>query len=150
MSRITALDQGDTGLQLAAKAALAKINSVLPEKLKHQLETSSLLIAPSNLAPNNDEHFASLRKAIRKESAAVLGYLDANGQLSERTVLPLAIGYFDEVRVLVAWCKLRDDYRHFRVDRIQAIQLSNEPFKPSRGVLLKRWRLEHNIPEPPC
>ena len=40
---------------------------------------------------------------------------------AERTIWPFALGFFDRVRVVVAWCELRQDFRHFRTDRIATL-----------------------------
>lgn len=50
--------------------------------------------------------------------------------------------------MLVAWCEARQDYRHFRLDRIRSLALDSERYTPSRSQLLLQWRLQHNIPEP--
>ena len=75
-------------------------------------------------------------------------YRDLKEESSERTVWPCALGYFDQVRVLVAWCELRQDFRHFRVDRISAMRLEAEPYPGNRERLLKEWRASQQIPQP--
>ncbi|MEI9851700.1 MAG: WYL domain-containing protein [Sphingomonas sp.] len=47
-----------------------------------------------------------------------LSYRDETGAASERVVWPFALAFFDKVRVLLGWCELRQDFRHFRTDRI--------------------------------
>ena len=41
-------------------------------------------------------------------------YTDVKGDGSERMIWPLALGFFEEVHVVVAWCELRQDFRHFQ------------------------------------
>ncbi len=51
-------------------------------------------------------------------------------------------GYFDHVRVLIAWCELRNGFRHFRADRINPFIASQESYPHRRQALLKAWRHE--------
>jgi predicted DNA-binding transcriptional regulator YafY len=66
---------------------------------------------------------------------------------SERTVWPFALAFFQEVRVLAAWCELRQDFRHFRADRISAARMEERRYPRRRGALLKEWRQRQGIPE---
>ncbi len=43
-------------------------------------------------------------------------------------------------RVVVAWCELRDDFRHFRTDRMRSTEISGYRYPGSRIKLLARWR----------
>ncbi len=140
--------RADKKLQLAAKNVLAKISAVLPDDLRHQLEFSGLLIGPVKTAiENNDEKEALIRHAIRKEHKLQMGYMDLKGDESQRIIWPLALGFFEEVHVVVAWCELRSDFRHFRVDRILHLISLETRYLQSRQALLKKWRDIHHIPE---
>jgi len=44
------------------------------------------------------------------------------------------------VRMVVAWCELRDGFRHFRADRIEAMTVSAARYPRGRRSLLKAWR----------
>ena len=84
---------------------------------------------------------APIRAAIRAERKLALAYRDAQGAMTERTIWPFGVGYFDEARVVMAWCELRQGFRHFRADRIASCQTleARYPLGPRR--LLKDWRL---------
>jgi predicted DNA-binding transcriptional regulator YafY len=77
----------------------------------------------------------------------VLQYADAKGGRSKRTVWPVALGFFDRVRVLAAWCELRQDYRHFRTDRIVALRLTDQRYPRRRRAMMVEWRAKEGIPE---
>ena len=51
-----------------------------------------------------------------------------------------ALGFFNSVRVLVAWCELRQDFRHFRLDRIEALAPTTDRYPRRRLTLLAQWR----------
>ena len=67
-------------------------------------------------------------------------YLDAAGAMTERRIWPFALGFFERVRVVVAWCTLRDDVRHFRTDRIVTLEATGVRYPRRKAVLLKDWR----------
>jgi predicted DNA-binding transcriptional regulator YafY len=61
---------------------------------------------------------ALVHHPIRAEHKLEIAYADAAGVATDRTIWPLALAFFDHVRVIVAWCELRADFRNFRADRI--------------------------------
>ena len=73
-------------------------------------------------------------------------YGDMKGDSSLRTIWPLALGFFEEAHVVVAWCELRADFRHFRTDRIVTLVALETRYPKRRQTLLKKWREIHNIP----
>jgi predicted DNA-binding transcriptional regulator YafY len=81
-----------------------------------------------------------VRQAIRDERKLAFLYRDAGGAASQRTVWPFAVGFFDKVRVVVAWCEMRQDFRHFRADRISALNATDTRYPRRRQALLKEWR----------
>ncbi|WP_454782337.1 helix-turn-helix transcriptional regulator [Legionella sp. WA2022007384] len=133
-------DRTDTQLKLAAQNALAKIAAVLPNELREQLEISGLLIAPGKVTEGKDSDLILIRKAIRLERKLQMIYLDVNENSSDRIIWPLALGFFDQVRILIAWCELRQDFRHFRTDRIIELNLKEVVYPERRQPLLKKWR----------
>lgn len=138
----------DKKLGFAATNVLAKIAAVLPEDLRRQLEFSGLLIGPAKtFIEHDDEKESLIRHAIRKEYKLQITYTDAKDERSERIIWPLALGFFEERHVIVAWCELRSDFRHFRTDRITILIQLETHYPKRRQTLLKKWREAHNIPE---
>jgi predicted DNA-binding transcriptional regulator YafY len=132
--------QGDNGLQQAARQAESKIRAVLPATLLDQMDSSGLLVVPAASVPSHRVDIQPLRQAIRDEQRIRLDYCDEKGAATARYIWPFALGYFERVRVLVAWCELRQDFRHFRSDRIQSWQSLGERYPQRRRELLRRWR----------
>ena len=130
----------DSQLSNGAQNALNKIASVLPAELKDILDDTTLLIGPSKESTSDTVDMAEVRQAIRDEKILSIDYRDLKGKHSQRRIWPFALGYFDEVRVLVAWCELRQEIRNFRTDRILSSELINTRYATPRHVLLKRWR----------
>ncbi len=82
----------------------------------------------------------------RKKASARLTYSNAEGKRTQRTVLPLALLYYIEVVVLAAWCELRSDFRHFRVDRIVDCKPIGERFAGEGKLLRAKWHEQHRLP----
>ncbi|MET7247688.1 YafY family protein [Methylobacterium sp. EM32] len=136
--------RADTPLAAAAGDALAKIGAVLPPALRDRLDASTLMVGPAEAPPERID-LASLRGAIRAQHKVTIRYRDAGGAESERVVWPFALGFFERVRVVVAWCEARDDFRHFRTDRIEALTLTGARYPRSRHALLREWRAIQGI-----
>lgn len=133
-------DRADSRLADAARQALHKIAAVLPADLRHDLDSSALLIGPGEQVHSPDADLALMRLAIRSEKKLRFQYQDQKGAATQRTVWPFALAFFDRVRVLVAWCELRQSYRHFRADRMEAIELQADRYPLRRQAMLKAWR----------
>ncbi|WP_353193658.1 YafY family protein [Pandoraea pnomenusa] len=130
----------DGALADAAANALAKIAAVLPADLRASLEASTLLIGPGDPLPPMIVDLTVIREAIRAERKLQLAYRDEAGRVSERVIWPFALGFFDRVRMIVAWCELRDGFRNFRADRIEAMTVTETRYPRGRRSLLKAWR----------
>ncbi len=138
----------DEQLALAARNAIAKIAAVLPPRLRDDVETSTLLVPPGKRPRAAALDLAPIRAAIRAERKLALAYRDAEGGKTDRTIWPFGVGYFDEARVVMAWCELRESFRHFRADRIASCQMLEARYPRSRQRLLKDWRLSESVPPP--
>jgi predicted DNA-binding transcriptional regulator YafY len=139
----------DADLQDAAVALLAKVEAVLPAGLRQQMASNGLLVPRGKLAPATQPHLPQFRKAIRAQLRLTLIYEDAAGAGTERTVWPFALAYFDDSLVLAAWCELRQDYRHFRTDRVRSFKVG-EPYARPRRALLTEWQQMMNERYPPA
>ncbi len=140
-------ERADGALGAAARNALAKIGAVLPNDLRDGLDASNLLIGPGEPIAAGDSELASIRAAIRAEHKLQIAYADGKGRASRRMIWPFALAFFDRVRVVVAWCELRKDYRHFRTDRITALKATATRYPRRRAVLVKEWRVMEGVPD---
>ena len=136
-------DRADPRMRDAALAALGRISAVLPPDLRDEMDTSALLVVPGERFPTDRVDPALLRKAIRTERRLKLCYRDEAGSASERVVWPFALAFFDRVRLLIAWCELRGDFRSFRTDRIVEAEVMDARYPTRRQALMKTWREAH-------
>ncbi len=135
-------DRGDSRLSAAARNAAAKISAVLPDHLRHDFEDSALLVGPGAPIAAGDAELIAIRQAMRSEQKLRITYRDLSEVETGRTIWPSALGFFDRVRVLVAWCELRQGIRHFRTDRIVALAGGDERYPRTRQSLLQEWRAQ--------
>lgn len=133
-------ERADSELAEAARNARAKIAAVIPPELRRELEASSLLIPPGGPAFSGDLELAQIRRAIRGERKMLISYRDLKGGDSTRTIWPFAMGFFERTRMVVAWCELREGFRHFRTDRIESLTVCAERYPRHRQDLLQAWR----------
>ena len=132
--------RADRALADAAANVLAKIGAVLPKDLRETLDDSGLLIAPGDPIAAGDAQLPKIRQAIRTERKIGLSYRDEKGADSKRTIWPFGLGFFEKVRVVMAWCELREDFRHFRTDRIVSLTMTDKRYPRRRQAMLKEWR----------
>jgi predicted DNA-binding transcriptional regulator YafY len=143
-SRWVAARSDDPRLGEAAKNAVAKIAAVLPKDLRATVDAETMLVPRVGRdAPAVD--VGILREAIRKETKLRIGYRDEAGAATDRVIWPFVIGFFEQHRVVVAWCELRADYRHFRIDRISSAVATGERAPRRRQAMLKEWREKEGI-----
>lgn len=129
----------DPELAGSAQRALGRITSVLPETLRLQVETSGLF-APYWHRREPEPWLPVLRRAIREGHRVNMRYRDAEGRDSMRMVWPFAMAFLDDLRLLAAWCEMRGDFRHFRADRVLALEDTGCRYPDHRHQLLRRWR----------
>jgi predicted DNA-binding transcriptional regulator YafY len=131
--------RADPALVQGSQSALAKI---LSAKKNHPVTSGEppALTAASASKLMDPPQVALLRDAIRRQRKVAISYQDAQGSLSDRTIWPIAIVYFDDVRLLAAWCEQRSAFRHFRIDRLRLRTISAERYPGRRQSIVARWR----------
>jgi predicted DNA-binding transcriptional regulator YafY len=127
---------GDTGLQRAAEAVLAKVRTVVPQRLREAMHEAPFLVSDVGARAVD---ISCVREAIRERRKLRIVYVDQRERRTSRVIRPIAVAYFVEVTVVAAWCELRSDYRHFRADRIDELTMLAESFSDDGGELLRGW-----------
>ena len=127
----------DKNLARAASSAMQKIESVIPEHLKPELAREELLVPDFSISTEVAEHLAQLRRAIQLLEIVHVDYSRQDGQRSSRNIHPLGLFYWGKVWTLVAWCELRDAFRHFRLDRIHCLTVLQQHFESRPGRTLQ-------------
>ncbi|MCH2093513.1 MAG: YafY family transcriptional regulator [Rhodobacteraceae bacterium] len=131
--------RGEPDLAKAALNFLAKIEIVVPERLRGHVLEPATSIAP--VAPALERVNSSLlRNAIRTHRKIALIYESGSGTTTERVVWPILLGYRDTGRILAGWCELRSGFRYFRTDRMISADILDQRIPERASALRARWR----------
>jgi predicted DNA-binding transcriptional regulator YafY len=130
---------GDIGLQEAAAGVLSKVAVVLPTALRDHLAAPTAFVSSRGAPTPTVADLSVVRTAIRDEHKLRIDYADEKGQASSRTIWPFALAYYTDATLISAWCELRDDFRHFRADRVREMEVLDENFPVPGRDLTKRW-----------
>lgn len=126
----------DEELQKAALSLSAKIEAVLPDGRRTAPASFGFAVYPFAAAAHGFRHMPALRAAIRARQKLELSYRNATSELTRRVVRPLQLEYWGRVWTVTVWCELRNDFRVFRVDKIESIKVLPQLFIDEPGKSL--------------
>lgn len=131
--------QGDQSLVRGARDLITKIGAVIPTSLRPIIMDCTMLVPVIKPRSPDAIDISRVRDWIRSQRRIRLFYRDERDSCSERVVWPIAVAYFESVRLIVTWCELRGDFRHFRTDRIIEAEFLDETFPTPVEQLRKTW-----------
>jgi len=127
---------GDEELREAARSLLEKTAAVVPLKDRPRMRETALFALRGYYA--TDAKFMSeLRRGIDTLHKVALVYHDEAERRSEREIRPLALYHWGTKWTAAAWCDLREDFRQFRLDRIQSATVLSQRFVLESPVTLE-------------
>ncbi|WP_448951599.1 helix-turn-helix transcriptional regulator [Labrys neptuniae] len=130
---------GDPELTVASRRAGAKLAGAVPPPLR-QLFSSRTLHAWGDIAPTPERiDLGLVRRAIRDEEKLDLDYRDEQGRQTQRRIRPLALIYYSQAFVVVAWCEMREAIRNFRADRALSCTPTGQFFRHEGDRLRQLW-----------
>jgi predicted DNA-binding transcriptional regulator YafY len=123
------------GSELAALRAFAKLDQLLPARLRRRV--SALQQATARLRdPGGEEASPTVlitaALACRERALLTFEYLDGRAQASQRAVEPYQLVAAGRRWYLLAWDPSRDDWRTFRADRMRSAATTGERFVARR------------------
>jgi len=126
-----------------AESAFEKIQAVLPAELQGELQqiTTYAVATPSPVPWTVS--FSELRECIRGRRKIHIVYVNENKQVTTRTLRPLAMFFFSPIWLLTSWCEKREDFRNFRLDRIQNLTLGENTFENEQDKSLTTYIAKH-------
>ena len=125
----------DRELASVTKTAIRKIESILPEKLRKEIELEQIVVPDFQLAEATSDNLAAIRHAIDEGMKLVVRYHSLKGESTERTIWPFLLYFWGNKWTLGAWCELRRGFRSFRVDLMQQAELGDAfPKDPERSL----------------
>jgi predicted DNA-binding transcriptional regulator YafY len=132
--------RADPALARSARDLIAKIEAVLPRRLRHLILESSVIAALERAPDRDGLDIGRVRQWIREGRKIHIEYEDEKGRLTKRTIWPVAAAYFDSMRLVCAWCESRNGFRHFRADRVRNAIFLPDRIPQSTSQLLQAWR----------
>ncbi len=132
--------RADPALARAAKDLIAKIGHAVPERLRPFVLEPSAGVTPHYQTLVDAIDMQKVRASIHAGRKILLSYRDEQGRPSQRVIWPVAIGYMETARVVAAWCELRQDFRHFRTDRVADAAFLEERYPARPSILRTQWR----------
>ncbi len=121
--------------------AMVKIKSVFRTSVQEKSERLSEKIHVIDLSYEDlaSDILSEIQIAITDLKFAEINYKKANDtNISFRKIEPYAMYSVGHKWILIAWCHLRNEYRAFRIDRIQHIKILNETYE-DRGFNLQDY-----------
>jgi len=128
----------DPSLKAASASLLAKVEAVLPEG-RAGLGRLPLMVPDFYVPKSMAAHLGELRKSIRERRKLSLRYTGGDGNATERIIRPLGLAFWGDRWSLTAWCELRDEFRTFRPDRIQSLEILDQTFESEPGRSLEDY-----------
>ena len=134
----------DDALARAAVDTLAKVAAIVPDELRGLIEDPAVSPPPRwdggiPSAADDGTDVARLRRWCRDGRRLAIEYRDEAGSESERVIRPFLVGYVSAVRVVAAWCELREDFRIFRTDRLCRVEYLDTRYPDRPAKLRRRW-----------
>jgi predicted DNA-binding transcriptional regulator YafY len=130
--------QAFAGRRLAegARQALVKIEAVLPEELRRRTVRSSILAPVVGRRAAERERLDRLHQAIDEQRLVRFSYVRGDGHDSVREVEPVCLAFWGQSWTLGAWCRTREAFRNFRLDRMASMDMLDEvfPTDPARSL----------------
>ena len=122
-------------LAAAAQHALTKVEAVLPDDLRRRAERSRILVPAARRAAARAD-LDAIHEAMETRHLVRFAYARPDGEASQRDVEPVCLAFWGRVWTLGAWCRLRQDFRNFRLDRMAALRVLEETYgdDPARGL----------------
>lgn len=134
----------DDSIRKAYESALLKIKSVLNNSEKDHLENLQSSIAVFRLPDHQpdfpNQYMAEVQKAISRKNVLTMSYYSTQKEEhTTRVVEPIGVVYYSGHWHLIAWCRLRNGYRDFRIDMIQTLTNTGEQFDSRNLYTLQEY-----------
>jgi predicted DNA-binding transcriptional regulator YafY len=144
----------DSATSNSYQSAMYKIKSVLKSSEKDYLEhlEAHIEVMENQYLPrdkNESSYLQQIMKSISGKNVLNMRYFSNHAQeYTERQIEPVGIFYQDSNWYLIAFCRLRNDYRHFRADRIAGMRDCGQKYEqqhPSLKSFLKQVKKEKEL-----
>jgi predicted DNA-binding transcriptional regulator YafY len=126
----------DAELQEAATRVLTKIDQAMPDPMFGALDGCGKEIFAAPEVAASFRNMPVIRRAIREQLTLLIDYTALDGSHSRRRIRPLQMEYWGRAWTCTGWCETREDFRVFRVDRINETLVPGDRFESESGKTL--------------
>lgn len=113
-----------------------KVKAILNTTQKEKLELlEQRIVSPPFRKSPESTYLSVIQQAITDLRVLEIQYTAASQEFTKRTVEPLGVYFTNTIWVMIAFCRLRNDYREFRTDRIINLIETSEIFPPKLFTL---------------
>ncbi|CAM1339858.1 helix-turn-helix transcriptional regulator [Tenacibaculum aestuarii] len=137
------LKNKDASLVKKYSEAITKIKAVLRYSQKGKADLLSQRIAfRANIEKEQSSNYLiQIQSAITSFHLLELAYLSLENNFTERIIEPFALYSTNENWLLIAYCRLRHEFRVFRLDCIQSMNFLNDTFPPHKMTLEEYFKI---------
>jgi predicted DNA-binding transcriptional regulator YafY len=107
-------------------AILEKIGAVFKKAAAQ--DWVQIEFSPWGSGPNDENKFLNIKKAILECKVVTLDYINADGILSHRQIEPMLLLFKGQAWYVWGWCRMKHDFRTFRISRIRNLEVAQESF----------------------
>lgn len=137
------LKNKDTSFIKDYKEAIDKIKAVLKYSVKDKtnLLSERIQFRQNNENEKTSNYLSDLQFALTNFRLTEIKYTNEAKENTDRTIEPFALYSTQENWLLIAFCRLRKEYRAFRLDRIKQLNILNDTFNPHKITLEKYFEM---------
>lgn len=130
---------GDPALERAAHGVLDKVRAVAGKAILDDLDSQLMQVPGFHIRPDLREKMGLVRDAMGRKRKLAFSYTRADGHSAHRRVRPLGLFFWGSTWSFAAWCELRAGFRNFRVDSMEAVEVTDESFVTEPGKTLEEY-----------
>jgi len=130
---------GGAKMALAADTALAKIDNILPDDMKGQSRSTPVFAFDFQMPEALKSRFDLINTTIMERGVLQISYSNLTGVASQREIEPLGLYYWGRTWTLASWCRMRQEFRSFRIDRIEKMNPTGEKIIAAKARTLRSY-----------
>ena len=135
----------DTSFIKAYSEAIIKIKAILKNSIKNKVNllAERVYFSQNETDERTSNHLLSIQFALTNFCQTAITYTDEANNVTDRIIEPFALLSTQEKWLLIAWCRLRNTFRFFRLDRINKLTVFSEKFEPHKLTLQEYFEKYH-------
>jgi predicted DNA-binding transcriptional regulator YafY len=132
-----AIKNKDASLVENISSAIEKIKAILrySQKGNADLLAERIYFNGNNKEEKTSNNLMQIQSALTQHKVLTMEYFSSENKLTRRKIEPFALYSIHDNFLLIAFCRLRNDFRHFRIDFIKKLITEEETFSPHKMTI---------------